>query len=83
MAYKAKLSVVAGSYKKDWETKKNYETIGFMLDGEKGEYIKLTPLVTNYLKGLLGDEFQGFVSIYKEDAETKAGLPSTEEDLPF
>ena len=84
------LSIPIGTYKKDGEEKTNFETIWRIVTKENGKtVVKLSPIVTNYLKQLFWPSFEGWVNIFddkkKDEEQTRevSRPPPVDDDLPF
>ena len=80
---KASLSIPTGKYTgKDGTEKTSYTTIGKLLETKNGHSIKLDPMITNYLKLLFWQSFEGWVNLY-EEKEKEHNPVDDIETLPF
>lgn len=79
------LSVPLWIYKKDGEEKTNFETIGRIITKDNGKVsVKLSPMVTNFLKQLFWESFEGWVNIFEDKKkEEQQSQQDTDWDLPF
>ena len=75
----ATLSVITGSYEKWGETKKKYQSVGRVVKTDKWQSIKLDDYLTNFLKTLFWQDFEGWINIYDDKKESN----SNNDDNPF
>lgn len=78
------ISVKTSEYQKEWQTKGNYFQIGRLMTWDDwSESIALEDIVKNYLKPLLGEKFEWWLSVYNKPEESADPTYPDGGELPF